>query len=239
MKVVILCGGQGIRAFPFTSYLPKPMLPLGGTPVLIHVMKNFIAQGLNDFVLAAGYRKQVLMDYFEGKDIGAKIEIVDTGDETDTGGRIFNCRHLLDEPFVATYGDGLSDVPMDDVTDFHRSHSGKLTITSVPMRSQYGVLSVAEDGLIDAFREKPMIDAMWINAGFMVMDPVMFEDWGGDNLERDVIPRLIDAGEAYSYRHDGFFKSFDFYKDVVEMEEEIEKGGRLPWQVDSKVVAAA
>ncbi|MEL6237557.1 MAG: sugar phosphate nucleotidyltransferase [Pseudomonadota bacterium] len=239
MKTVILCGGQGIRAFPFTSYLPKPMLPLGGTPVLVHVIKNFIAQGLNDFVLAAGYRHQVLEDYFEGKQIGANIDIVDTGAEADTGGRIYNCRHLLDEPFIATYGDGLSDVPMDELIAFHKSHPGKLTITSVPMRSQYGVLTLEEDGKIDAFREKPLIEGMWINAGFMVMDPTIFDDWGGENLERDVIPKLIEQGEAYSFAHDGFFKSFDFYKDVVEMEEVLEKGGDLPWQVKREVEKVA
>lgn len=239
MKVVILCGGQGIRAFPFTNYLPKPMLPLGGTPVLVHIIKNFVAQGKKDFILAAGYRRQVLDDYFEGKEIGAHIEIVDTGDSADTGSRIYNCRHLLTEPFIATYGDGLSDVPIYELVAFHNSHPGKLTISSVPMRSQYGVLTLKSDGKIDAFREKPMIDEMWINAGFMVMDPSIFDDWGGDNLESDVIPKLIEAGEAYSFAHRGFFKSFDFYKDVIEMEEEIEKGGPLPWQVNRLVDAAA
>ncbi|MDA4834103.1 sugar phosphate nucleotidyltransferase, partial [Enterobacter hormaechei] len=127
MKVVILCGGQGIRAFPFTTSLPKPMLPLGGTPVLVHVIKNFIRQGFDDFVLAAGYRHGVLADYFEGKDIGAKVTIVDTGENADTGRRIFNCRHLIDAPFIATYGDGLCDVPLDRLVGFHRGHGKRLT----------------------------------------------------------------------------------------------------------------
>src|SRR5204862_473296 len=191
MKVVILCGGQGIRAFPFTTYLPKPMLPLGGTPVLVHVIKNFIRQGFTDFILAAGYRKDVLHDYFEGKDIGARIEIVDTGEDSDTGRRIYNCRHLIDGPFIATYGDGLCDVPLDDLVAFHHGHDARLTITSVPMYSQYGVMSVADDGAISKFVEKPLIEDYWINAGFMVMHPSIFDDWNGENLERNIIPPLV------------------------------------------------
>lgn len=239
MKVVILCGGQGIRAFPFTTYLPKPMLPLGGTPVLVHVIKNFIRQGFSDFILAAGYRQDVLHDYFEGKDIGARVQIVDTGEDADTGRRIFNCRHLIDGPFIATYGDGLSDVPLHDVVAFHRSHGARLTITSVPMYSQYGVLSVEADGAIARFVEKPLIADYWINAGFMVMDPAIFDDWQGENLERDIIPPLIGAGDAFTYRHDGFFKSFDFYKDVVEMDEVIAGGGPLPWIAKPQVAERA
>lgn len=229
MKVVILCGGQGIRAFPFTTYLPKPMLPLGGTPVLVHVIKNFIRQGFHEFILAAGYRQDVLHDYFEGKDIGASIKIVDTGEDADTGRRIWNCRHLIDGPFIATYGDGLSDVPLADVVAFHNSHDARLTITSVPMYSQYGVLSVEDDGAIARFAEKPLIADYWINAGFMVMDPAVFDDWQGDNLERDIIPPLIARGDAFTYRHGGFFKSFDSYKDVIEADEMLAGGTPPPW----------
>ena len=239
MKTVILCGGQGVRAFPFTTYLPKPMLPIRGTPVLMHVMRNFIEQGYRDFVLAAGYRKGVVSDYFDGKNIGAQVAVVDTGEDSDTGRRIFNCRDHIDGTFIVTYGDGLSDVPMDEVVRFHRSHGGKLTITAVPMYSQYGVLHVSDNGRIDRFAEKPLLDGMWINAGFMVAEPSIFNDWEGENFERDVIPRLIARGEAYSYRHPGFFKSFDFYKDVVEMEEIIEQSGELPWRVVKTVEGAA
>lgn len=234
MKTVILCGGQGVRAFPFTNYLPKPMLPINGTPVLMHVMRNFIGQGFNEFVLAAGYRQQVILDYFEDKAIGATVEVVDTGDSSDTGRRIYNCRQHIDGPFVVTYGDGLSDVPMQQVVDFHKQHDGVLTITAVPMYSQYGVLRLEQDGKIRAFDEKPLLDEMWINAGFMVADPEIFDDWEGENFERDVIPRLIAEGRAYSYKHPGFFKSFDFYKDVLEMEEEIAESGIKPWEVSKK-----
>lgn len=240
MKTVILCGGQGVRAFPFTTYLPKPMLPLCDTPVLMHVMDNFIAQGFDDFVLAAGYRNGVLTDYFKGKSVGSQVEVIHTGDDADTGRRVYNCRDHLDDTFIVTYGDGLSDVPMKSVLSFHRSHGKKLTITSVPMRSQYGVLRADDDGAIVSFEEKPVLEGMWINAGFMVLEPSVFDAWEGENLERDIIPKLIADGEARTYRHRGFFKSFDFLKDVQEMEEEIERTGVKPWVVgDSRASSAA
>ena len=138
MQVVILCGGQGTRAYPYTEYLPKPMLPLNGQPILIHVMELFAEQGHKEFILSLGYRKEVIIDYFAHKRLHDwDIQLVDTGDKTDTGGRIYNCRHLLRDTFMATYVDGLSDVPLDKLIAFHKSHGGLATVTSVPLRSQY------------------------------------------------------------------------------------------------------
>src|SRR6185312_7271519 len=217
MKVIILCGGKGIRSFPFTHFLPKPMLPLGGTPVIVHIIKNFIAQGFSEFILAAGYLKSVLDDYFDGKDFGATIEIIDTGEDTDTAGRIRACRDRLDGgPFLATYGDGLCNVSLSALVQFHRSHSGLVTVTSVPMISQYGVLRTGGDGRVESFAEKPLIKDHWINVGFVVFDYEVFNHWSGESLEREIFPALIDRGLVYSYRHEGFFKSVDSYKDVVE-----------------------
>jgi glucose-1-phosphate cytidylyltransferase len=228
MKVVILCGGQGVRAFPFTTYMPKPMLPLGGTPVIVHVIRSFVRQGFREIILAAGYRRSVLGDYFEGKDMGASVTVVDTGEETDTGGRVFACRDLVGDEFMVTYGDGLCDVPLRDLVRFHHASEKLLTITSVPMTSQYGVMRVEADGAVTSFGEKPLIRDRWINAGFMVMSKPIFDNWGGDNLERDVIPPLVERGLVQAFRHDGFFKSFDFYKDVLDMDEIIERG-ETPW----------
>jgi glucose-1-phosphate cytidylyltransferase len=230
MKVVILCGGRGIRSFPFTNYLPKPMMPLLGTPIIVHVIKSFIAQGFRDFVLAAGYRKSVLDDYFEGKDLGARIQVVDTGEDTNTGGRILACRDLLGARFIATYADGLCDVPLDRLVAFHDAHDGVATITSVLMASQYGVLTVGDDGQVEQMREKPIIKEHWINAGFIVFDSAVFTHWHGEDLEREVLPHLIGRGMVYSYRHDGFFKSADNYKDIMEFEE-LMGDGRKPWDV--------
>jgi glucose-1-phosphate cytidylyltransferase len=207
------------------------MLPLGGTPVIVHIIKNFIRQGFREFILAAGYRKSVLDDYFDGKNFGAKIEIVDTGEDADTGTRVRACRDRLDgEPFVVTYGDGLCDVPLTALVDFHRRHSGLVTITSMPMASQYGVLWVDENGQVERFAEKPLIEHHWINVGFMVFNPEALDHFSGDSLETQIVPDLIKQGQVYSYRHTGFFKSVDSYKDVVEFEEFFNTDAdNVPW----------
>ena len=228
MKIIILCGGKGLRAFPFTEYLPKPMLPVGGSPIVVQVIKAFIAQGYTDFILAAGYRKNVLDDYFEGKNLGARIDILDTGDEADTGERVYACRDHVDDTFLVTYADGLCDVSIRHLHDFHTSHSGLATITSVPMYSQYGVLDVAEDGKVNQLREKPLIREHWINAGFILFEPEVFNHWKGTNMESHVFPHLVAENLAFAYRHEGFFKSLDSYKDQVELEEMLDSK-RLPW----------
>lgn len=235
MNVVILCGGKGVRAFPFTKYLPKPLLPLRGRPIITEVIKSFISQGFSEFLLAAGYGRSNLEDYFEGKKLGGTIRILDTGDDTDTGGRVRACAEYVDDTFMVTYGDGLCDVPLRRLVAFHHEHGGLATVTSVPMFTQYGVLDVADDGRILQLREKPHIPDHWINAGFMVFDKEVFKHWKGENLEREVLPHLIEQGLAYSYRHDGFFKSVDSYKDVVDFEELI-NGGGTPWAVKEDAV---
>jgi glucose-1-phosphate cytidylyltransferase len=232
IKVVILCGGMGIRAFPFTEYLPKPMLPINGSPILVHIIRGFIAQGFSHFVLAAGYRKNVLDDYFEGKDLGATIEVVDTGEGADTGARIRACRHLVGDTFIATYGDGLSDIPLDALLAFHEEHAGLATVTVTPLFTQYGVLEATEGGRVSRMIEKPTLREHWINIGFMVFRRCVFENWKGDNLERDVLPALASEGQLYMYRHEGFFKSLDSYKDQQDFEELV-RGGRTPWRVGS------
>jgi glucose-1-phosphate cytidylyltransferase len=136
MKVVILAGGAGTRAYPFTEYLPKPMMPVGGKPILLRVMDIYARQGFREFVLSVGHRKDVILDYFEGRNFGWTIDIVDTGAATDTGGRILGCRHLLGETFMATYADGLSDVNLAELLAFHRRAGRLATITSVPLRSR-------------------------------------------------------------------------------------------------------
>jgi len=230
MEVVILCGGKGIRAFPFTEYLPKPMLPVAGSPIIMHVIQSFLAQGFDKFVLAAGYRKDVLYDYFDCKEFGAKVEIIDTGEETDTGGRVLACREHVGDTFIVTYSDGLSDVPLAKLLEFHNSHEGLVTITSVSMYSQYGVLDVNSGGRVLALREKPLLREHWINAGFIVFDKEVFNHWVGENLESEVFPNLIENDLVYTYRHDGFFKSLDSYKDQREFEDLV-KDGVLPWAV--------
>lgn len=228
MKVIILCGGKGIRAFPFSEYMPKPMMPVGGAPILRQIIRLFVAQGFTDFVLAAGHRKSVLDDYFDGKDIGARVEIVDTGEAADTAERIYACRDIVGDRFLATYGDGLSDLALGDLVRFHESHPGLATMTCVPLYSQYGVVEFDMSGRIEKLREKPHLKDRWINAGFMVFDKEVFEHWDGRNLESEVLPRLVEDQLLFAYRHIGFFKSLDSYKDQQEFEELI-AGQRLPW----------
>lgn len=237
MKVVILCGGMGIRAFPFTTYLPKPMLPLGGSPVLMHLIRSFIEQGFDDFILAAGYRQSVIVDYFEGKALNAQIRVVDTGGDADTGSRIHRCRDLIDGPFIATYGDGLCDVPLHTLVDYHAAHGGLATVTTVPLYSQYGVILTGEGGVIASLQEKPLIDDFWVNAGFMVFDDAVFDTWAGDNLETEVLPALVGRGEAFAYQHRGFFKSFDSFKDVMDIDDQLAAGGAMPWSVRRAIAA--
>lgn len=230
IKVIILCGGRGVRAFPFTEYLPKPMLPIGGSPILVHLIRNFAAQGFREFVLAAGYRKSVLDDYFHAKDLGVKIEILDTGDGADTGERIFACREHVGETFLATYGDGLCDVPLARLVEFHRAQEVLATVTCVPLFSQYGVIETDSGGRVTSMREKPVLKEHWINAGFFVMNRAIFSHWVGRNLEREVLGHLVRQRRLAAYRHLGFFKSIDSYKDQQEFDE-IFHSGLLPWVV--------
>jgi glucose-1-phosphate cytidylyltransferase len=228
MKVVILCGGKGIRAFPFSEYMPKPMMPIGGAPILRQIIRLFVEAGFTEFVLAAGHRKPVIDDYFDGKELGARVEILDTGEDADTGDRILACRDVLGDQFIATYGDGLSDVPLDALVKFHTGHAGLATMTCVPLYSPYGVVDIQPGGRIEQLREKPHLKDKWINAGFFVFDKAVFDDWQGHNLESDVLPHLVRQGKVFAYQHNGFFKSLDSYKDQQEFEELI-GSERLPW----------
>jgi glucose-1-phosphate cytidylyltransferase len=218
MQVVILCGGKGTRAYPYTEYMPKPMLPVAGQPILLHVMRIFASQGHREFLLSVGYNKEVIIDYFDRKLLDWDVRFIDTGEDTDTGGRIGNLQDELSGRFMATYADGLMDIPLDKLLAFHDQHGGPATVTSVPLRSQYGVFEAAESGQVLAFQEKPVLREHWINAGFFVFDKDVFNCWHGTNLEKHVLPGLIDRKLLHTYRHNGFFRSMDTYKDQQELE---------------------
>jgi glucose-1-phosphate cytidylyltransferase len=230
MQVVILCGGQGTRAYPFTEYFPKPMMPINGKPILVHLMHIYAEQGFQRFVLAAGHRQEILLDYFEGRFPQWDVKIVDTGEASDTGERIRRCEPYLGQTFFANYGDAVGDISLPDLLAFHRAHGGLATITSVPLRSQYGTIVAAPDGRVEEFREKPVIRDHWINAGFFVFEKRVFERWEGANLERDVFPKLVADGLVYTYRHDGFWKSVDTSKDQQQLQEMYVRG-EARWQV--------
>jgi glucose-1-phosphate cytidylyltransferase len=214
---VILCGGKGTRAYPHTAEVPKPLLEVAGEPILRHVMEIYARQGFVRFVLAAGFQAQKIAAFADALPSAWEVEVVDTGEDADTGERVWRCRHLLEEPFFLTYGDGLGDVDLHALTEFHTSHGALATLTTVPLPSQYGTIEIAGAGLVTEFKEKPVLKDHWINGGFFVMEPGVWASWGGTNLERDVLPELAGEGQLYAYRHHGFWKSMDTYKDAVDI----------------------
>lgn len=234
LKTVILCGGKGTRAYPHTVDVPKPLLEVAGRPVLRHVMEIYASQGFMDFVLAAGYKHELISEFASELPAAWQVEVLDTGDNTNTGGRVALCRDLMGETAFVTYGDGLGDVDLHAEIAFHKSHPGSATVTIVPLRSQYGTIERRADGRVDAFLEKPRITDHWINAGFFIVDSRAFDITWGEDLERDVLPALGAAGELYAYQHDGFWGSMDTYKDALELSTLCESGEagpsrRAPW----------
>jgi glucose-1-phosphate cytidylyltransferase len=232
MKTVILCGGKGTRAYPHTVDVPKPLLYVGGRPVLSHVMEIYGNQGFRDFVLAVGYKRELIENWAVSADASWTVDVVDTGEDTNTGGRVAQVADQLGDTFFVTYADGLGDVDLHALLSFHRSHPGAATVTTVPLPSQYGTLDVAGDGRIVEFREKPRLPDHPINAGFFVFDQRAFDHWAGEDLERDVLPALGAAGELFAYRHDGFWKSMDTHKDSRELSS-LFQHGRGPWTIDA------
>jgi len=218
MKVVILCGGKGTRSYPFTEYFPKVMMPIAGTPIIVHLMRIFERQGFNEFILAAGHRKEILQDYFDGRFSEWRIDVVDTGSESDTAERIRRCSAHVGETFFATYGDGLGNVNLRSLLNFHKERKCLATVTTVPLRSQYGAVHFDDVGKVFRFEEKPVIRDYWINAGFFVFERDVFSVWEGQNLEVEVLPSLAKRGTLVAYQHQGFWKSMDTSKDQQEME---------------------
>ena len=229
VDVVILCGGRGTRSYPFTEYFPKVMMPINGTPILVHLMRIYADRGFTRFILAAGYRKEMLIDYFGGRFPEWQVDIVDTGEDADTGERIARCASRVGRRFFATYGDGLGDLELSELLAEHERSGALATLTTVPLRSQYGLLVFDQTtNRVQRFEEKPLIRDYWINAGFFVFDREVFDFWEGTNLERDVLPALARGRQLGVYKHQGFWKSMDTSKDQQEMES-LCRNGSAPW----------
>lgn len=217
MQVVILCGGQGTRAYPLTQKIPKALMEIDGQPIVEHVMRIYAAHGAHRFILSCGYLHEAIVEHFADGHLGLDIECVDTGAEADTGDRIWRLRDRLDSTFHATYCDGLGPIDIGALLAFHQAHPGQATLTSVPLRSQYGIVRTAASGQITGFEEKPLLTDYWINGGFFVFDHRVFDHWQGSNLERDVLPHLAERGLLHSFRHHDFWRSMDTYKDQQEL----------------------
>jgi glucose-1-phosphate cytidylyltransferase len=217
MQTLILCGGKGTRAYPHSLEMPKPLMTVGDEPILLHLMKIYARQGFTDFVLAGGYRADLLTTFAHDLPAQWTVSVIDTGEDTGTAGRIIACADTLGSTFLATYGDGLGSIDLTSLLAFHRSHGGAVTVTAVPLPSPYGTLEWDETGRVECFIEKPRLSDHWINAGFFVIDDRAFTHWDGDDLEREVLPALAAAGELYVYQHTGFWRSMDTYKDALEL----------------------
>jgi glucose-1-phosphate cytidylyltransferase len=239
VKVVILAGGLGTRLREETEFRPKPMVEVGGKPVLWHIMKLYAHYGFLDFVICAGYRGSMIKEYFlnyealtndftiqlgSRKDIafhGAHLEsdwavtVVDTGAETPTGGRVKRIEPFVDEPtFMVTYGDGLADVDVGALLAFHRAHGRLATLTAVQPVSRFGILDLAPDGTVEAFREKPR-SLDWVNGGFFVFERGVFDYLCDDHvLEQQTLEGLTRDGQLVAYRHDGFWQPVDTYREL-------------------------
>ena len=257
MKTVILCGGQGTRLREETEFRPKPLVEVGGRPVLWHVMKAYSHHGFSRFVLCLGYRGNMIKDYFLNYeamnndftiDLGGRdriefhgghdeqdfqVTLADTGADTMTGGRVLRIRRYIgdDSTFMVTYGDGLSNVDVREVLNFHRRHGRLATVTAVRPTSRYGLLDLDDEARVSRFAEKPVVEG-WASAGFFVFDRRIFSLLDDDEciLEREPLMRLAAEGELMAYRHEGFFFAMDTYREC-KMLNELWDSGEAPWAV--------
>jgi glucose-1-phosphate cytidylyltransferase len=233
--VAILCGGRGARLQEHTQAIPKPLVEIGGLPILWHVIELYAAQGFRRFLLATGYKRE-LIERFAGAQRwleGVEVQCVDTGLDTPTGGRIKLLEPLLaKEPsFCATYADGLADIDLARLLDFHESHGALATMTVVRPELQFGVTELhGEDGRVLGFREKPRSEH-WINGGFLCLRAGALQYLSEESvLEREPLQRLAADGQLRAYRHEGFWECMDTYKDAVALND-LWESGEAPWRV--------
>lgn len=255
MKVVLLAGGKGTRISEESVNRPKPMVGIGGMPILWHIMKEYSYYGFNEFIICAGYKQSyikqwfneyfvsqsdVTFDFTSGNKIITheshvepwKVTIVDTGYETLTGGRVKRIRKYIgDEPFMLTYGDAVCDVDISKLVEFHKSNGKIATITSVIQKQEKGILDINDFGIVRSFREKKACDGAPINAGYMVLDSWVFEYLHDDRdiFEKNVLEKLSDEGQLMSYRHEGFWQCMDSMREK-EILTKLWESGKAPWK---------
>lgn len=231
MKTVILCGGRGTRLGEHGRSIPKALINIGEKPILWHLMQIYSHYGIDDFVLCLGYLGDEIRKYFSQTSIVNKIEFIETGLDTNTGGRLKRVQDQLarEEVFCVTYGDGLADIDLRELIEFHRSHGKIATVTAVHPYSNFGMIEIGDDSSVLRFREKPILRE-WINGGFFVFDGRIFEYLDNDStLEREPFEALCAKGEMMAYRHTGFWKCMDTFKDSLEFEKIWSEGA--PWKV--------
>lgn len=256
MKVVLLAGGYGTRISEESQFRPKPMVEIGGKPILWHIMKIYSAYGFNDFIICAGYKQHVIKEYFanyylhqsdvtfdftdENKMIVHhnvaepwRVTIVDTGLDTMTGGRVKRVKeHIGNEPFLLTYGDGVSDVNIAESVKFHLAHGKMVTMSAYNAGQRFGILDIDQDGKIREFREKTRGDGNMVNIGFMVCNPEFIDYIEGDQtvLEKEPLETVARKGELMAYRHEGFWQCMDTVREKEQLEA-MWNAGKAPWKV--------
>ena len=255
MKAILLAGGLGTRIREETEFRPKPMVEVGGRPILWHIMKNLAHFGITDFIIATGYKSDMIKEYFLNYEawnndftveLGRRdsltfhgahdeahwnVTVAFTGEETMTGGRVLKAsRYLDDEPFLVTYGDGLADVSIDDLRAFHDSSGCLATVTTVQPLSRFGVMDVGPDGKVMSFSEKPKLDG-WINVGFFIMEPGAL-GYLSDNcvLEEEPLAQLAADRQLSAYRHPGFWQPMDTYRES-KLLNDLWDSGSAPWRL--------
>lgn len=255
MKVVILAGGLGTRLSEETDVKPKPMVEIGGKPILWHIMKLYSSYGFNEFIICLGYKGYVIKEYFANYflhnadvtfDMNSNymevhrrkaepwmVTLVDTGANTMTGGRIKRVKDYIgNETFMATYGDGLSSQNISSLLEYHKKHGKTGTMTTVKPTGRFGIVELDGANTVTAFVEKPSTEGSWINAGFFVFEPAIFQYIAGDgeSLEREPLEMLSRDEQLSAYRHDGFWKPMDTLREKYEFED-LWKSGTAPWKV--------
>jgi len=253
MKVIILAGGFGTRLSEYTESIPKPMVTVGGKPILWHIMNTYAKFEHKDFYVALGYKAEVIKEYFlnyrtlnsdftvdlsdgsivahQQDAVDWEVTLVDTGLNSMTGGRVKRMQDFInDEPFLLTYGDGVANVDLDALVEFHKSHGKMVTVSAVHPGARFGELDI-NDNVVTSFKEKPQVTQGWINGGYFVIEPEFFDLIEGDNtiLEKEPLEKVAQMGELMSYQHDGFWQCMDTKRDRDSLENFWETGS-APWK---------
>ena len=253
MKVIILAGGLGTRLSEYTNIIPKPMVTIGGKPMLWHIMKTYAHFNHKDFYIALGYKAELIKDYFlnyralnadftvdlSSGDITShqvesedwRVTLVNTGEDSMTGGRVKRMQSYIgNEPFLLTYGDGVADIDLKELVAFHKNHGKMITVSAVRPSARFGELNL-DGNKVSSFQEKPQLHEGWINGGYFVINPEFYDLINGDStmLEREPLEQATNAGELMAYRHDGFWHCMDTKRDHELLESLWEKGA--PWAV--------
>lgn len=255
MKAVILAGGLGTRISEESHLKPKPMIEIGGYPILWHIMKIYYAQGVRDFIICLGYKGYIIKEFFKNYALYTsdvtfdmhrqemivhrrhseawRVTLVDTGAESLTGGRLKRVAEYLDgENFCFTYGDGVADINLQELIAFHEKNNKLVTLTAVQPPGRYGAIDVDHQGTVTAFQEKPLGDGAWINGGFFVVNPRAIDFIEGDftNWEASTLPKIVSQGQLAAYQHRGFWAAMDTLRDKVHLEERWQSNN-APWKI--------